>query len=62
MRSSCIHVYIALFEFVPPGEGQEPVYTTFSKLRQQVATIAAALKAMGITKGDRVVGMCKLTG
>ena len=38
------------------GEGQDAGYVTYPELRQQVATIAAALRDMGITKGDRIVG------
>ena len=38
------------------GEGQVPGYITFGQLKQRVAAIAAALRANGVTKGDRVVG------
>lgn len=38
------------------GEGQVPGYITFGQLRQRVATIAAALRANGVARGDRVVG------
>ena len=38
------------------GEGQTPGYITFGQLKQRVGAIAAALRANGVTKGDRVVG------
>ena len=38
------------------GEGQTPGYITFGQLKQRVGTIAAALRANGVTRGDRVVG------
>ena len=38
------------------GEGQLPGYITFGQLRQRVASIAAALRANGVARGDRVVG------
>ena len=38
------------------GEGQKPSFTTYSQLRGRVASIASALRACGVTKGDRVVG------
>ena len=38
------------------GEGQVPGYVTFGQLKQRVASIAAALRANGVTRGDRVVG------
>ena len=39
------------------GEGQtEVVNKTHKELRAAVAQFAAAMKAMGISKGDRVVG------
>jgi acetoacetyl-CoA synthetase len=40
-----------------PGEGQKSVVKkTFSELRKTVARFAAAMRAMGVAKGDRVVG------
>ena len=45
-----------LTPLLAPGEGQEAGYITFPELRQRVATIAGALRGMGVTKGDRVVG------
>ena len=39
------------------GEGQNIIgRKTFSELRQGVARMAAAMKAIGIHKGDRVAG------
>ena len=38
------------------GEGQVPGYITFGQLKQRVGAIAAALRASGVTRGDRVVG------
>lgn len=38
------------------GEGQVPGYITFGQLKQRVGTIAAALRANGVTRGDRVCG------
>ncbi|KAK7087117.1 acetoacetyl-CoA synthetase-like [Littorina saxatilis] len=38
------------------GEGQSVVSKTHEELRQSVAQYAAAMRAMGVTKGDRVVG------
>ena len=39
------------------GEGSTEIKkTTFRQLRQNVAKFAAAMKAMGIQNGDRVVG------
>ena len=38
------------------GEGQTPVKITFAELRKKVASIAAALRAVGVVKGDRVAG------
>lgn len=47
------------------GEGQQVNTITFSKLRQNVAVLASALRNLGIKKGDRVVGkqtiMCHAT-
>ncbi|KAK7802337.1 hypothetical protein U0070_025289 [Myodes glareolus] len=39
------------------GEGREEIVkVTFGELRQQVALFAAAMRKMGVKKGDRVVG------
>ncbi|KXJ28939.1 acetoacetyl-CoA synthetase [Exaiptasia diaphana] len=38
------------------GEGQNLKSITFSELKQNVATLASALRNLGIKKGDRVVG------
>ncbi|KAK3750651.1 hypothetical protein QZH41_012831, partial [Actinostola sp. cb2023] len=38
------------------GEGQQVKTITFSELKQKVATLASALRNLGIKKGDRVVG------
>lgn len=39
------------------GEGREEIVkVTFEELRQQVALYAAAMRKMGVKKGDRVVG------
>lgn len=39
------------------GEGREEIAkVTFEELRQQVALFAAAMRKMGVKKGDRVVG------
>ncbi|XP_029422383.1 acetoacetyl-CoA synthetase isoform X2 [Nannospalax galili] len=39
------------------GEGREEIVkVTFEELRQQVALFAAAMRKMGVKKGDRVVG------
>lgn len=44
----------------PPGEGSEEIAkVTFQELRQQVALFAAAMRKMGVKKGDRVVGECR---
>ena len=46
-----------IFCFVCLGEGRDTVETrTFHELKQRVAKFAAAMKKMGIKKGDRVVG------
>lgn len=43
------------------GEGREEIVkVTFEELRQQVALFAAAMRKMGVRKGDRVVGRCPL--
>ena len=42
-----------------PGEGKEEIAkVTFEELRQQVALFAAAMRKMGVRRGDRVVGGC----
>ena len=38
------------------GEGQVPGYITFGQLKQRVGAITAALRASGVTRGDRVCG------
>ncbi|MEJ5347361.1 MAG: acetoacetate--CoA ligase [Desulfosoma sp.] len=38
------------------GEGRPTVHTTYAELYDQVARLAASLKAMGIQPGDRVAG------
>lgn len=43
--------------FLSPGEGKEEIVkVTFEELRQEVALFAAAMRKMGVKKGDRVVG------
>ena len=55
------YMYVSFFLF-PSGEGQEVQQFTFSQLRERVATIAAALAAMGVAKGDIVAGEASLGG
>jgi acetoacetyl-CoA synthetase len=38
------------------GEDQEPVRLTYAQLYDEVARVAKALRAMGVSAGDRVVG------
>jgi acetoacetyl-CoA synthetase len=41
---------------ITAGEGQTPRRLSFSQLRERVATIAAALSAVGVARGDVVAG------
>lgn len=41
---------------ITAGEGQSPVYVSFSQLKERVATIASALSAAGVVRGDIVAG------
>lgn len=50
-RFFCTHFYV-----VSPGEGKDVYVVTFRELRERVRQCAAALRAMGIKVGDRVVG------
>ena len=52
--------YSAVFVVIA-GEGEKEVRKlTFAELRDRVAMYAAALKAVGVQKGDCVVGMSRL--
>jgi acetoacetyl-CoA synthetase len=42
---------------ITAGEGQTTGSLSFSELRGRVATIAAALSGMGVTRGDIVAGL-----
>lgn len=48
--------YGVKISYVLVGEGQVPTAITFSELRGRVAATAAALRACGVERGDRVVG------
>ncbi|XP_037600114.1 acetoacetyl-CoA synthetase [Cebus imitator] len=50
---ACVQFTLFLF----PGEGKEEIVkVTFEELRRDVALFAAAMRKMGVKKGDRVVG------